>query len=320
MKNKRPLASLSLDLDDKWTYMKTHGDTGWKSFPSYLDVVVPRIVDFLKERNLTITFFIVGQDAAFEKNHEVLRSISDAGHEIANHSFRHDPWLHLYSEEEIETEIATAEEKIENATGRTPIGFRAPGFSFSHSTLRALVKRGYLYDASTLPNFLNPLSRAYFFLTGKFTREEVRQRKMLFGKFTDGFRPLATYNWSMDEGSLVEIPVTTLPIFRVPIHLSYILYLSKFSQNIALQYFHFALKLCKMRHIHPSILLHPLDFLGIEDGQGLPFFPAMTLPREQKLLLVNETLRLLASQFAVQTLNEHAQFAEQGILETHTIK
>ena len=39
---RRPIASLSLDLDNKWSYMKTHGDQGWEAFPSYLDAVVPR--------------------------------------------------------------------------------------------------------------------------------------------------------------------------------------------------------------------------------------------------------------------------------------
>ena len=49
----KPVASLSLDLDNKWSYMKTHGDSGWDTYPSYLDVVVPRVLAFLKERDLT---------------------------------------------------------------------------------------------------------------------------------------------------------------------------------------------------------------------------------------------------------------------------
>ena len=96
-KSMKPIASLSLDLDNKWSYMKTHGDAGWESLPSYLDVCVPRVLKFLKERDLKITFFIVGQDADLEKNHDSLRQISDANHEIGNHSFNHEPWLHLYS-------------------------------------------------------------------------------------------------------------------------------------------------------------------------------------------------------------------------------
>ncbi len=124
-------ASLSLDLDNQWSYMKTHGDAGWQSHPSYLDLVVPRILEFLAARRLTITFFIVGQDAALEKNRAALRAIVDAGHEIGNHSFRHEPWLHLYSAAELDEEMRQAEEAIEAATGVRPRGFRGPGFSLS---------------------------------------------------------------------------------------------------------------------------------------------------------------------------------------------
>ena len=45
MKKKKLLASISLDLDDQWSYMKVHGDEGWETFPSYLDVVLPITFD-----------------------------------------------------------------------------------------------------------------------------------------------------------------------------------------------------------------------------------------------------------------------------------
>ena len=44
--------------------MKIHGDDGWESFPSYLDVLAPRALDVLARHQLRITFFVVGQDAA----------------------------------------------------------------------------------------------------------------------------------------------------------------------------------------------------------------------------------------------------------------
>jgi len=116
MREPRPLASLSLDLDNQWSYMKTHGDAGWESLPSYLDIVVPRVLRLLKEKGLTITFFIVGLDADQERNHAVLRSIAEAGHEIGNHSFHHEPWLHLYSQEQLLTEITKAETAIADVT------------------------------------------------------------------------------------------------------------------------------------------------------------------------------------------------------------
>ena len=303
------IASLSLDLDNKWSYLKTHGDPGWERLPSYLDVVVPRALDFLKARNLTITVFIVGQDAALDKNRELLRAIAAAGHEIGNHSFHHEPWLHLYSEEQTEIELARAEEHIERATGRRPLGFRGPGFSLSPATLRSLARRGYRYDASTLPTFLGPLARAYYFMRTPLSPEQREQRKVLFGTFAEGWQPLRPYRWRTDAGELLEIPVTTMPIFKVPFHVSYLLYLSAVAPRLAIGYFRAALALCRWTGTAPSLLLHPLDFLGREDAPDLAFFPAMSLPRERKLALVSEVLEALCARFAVVTVAEHAEAA-----------
>ena len=311
--SKKPIASLSLDLDNQWSYMKTHGDGGWESFPSYLDVVVPRVLEFLRARNLHITFFIVGQDAALEKNRAALGLLSAAGHEIGNHSFHHEPWLHLHSEAEIERELAEAGAHIERATGHLPVGFRGPGFSFSDATLRVLSRLGYEYDASTFPTFLGPLARAYYFMTAKLTPEEKLKRKELFGKLSEGRRPIKPYRWQLDAGaSLIEIPVTTMPIFKVPIHASYILYLSMVSPALALKYFETSMRLCRATGASPSILLHPLDFLGAEDATGLDFFPAMRMAAAKKLEIVGNVLDALTDRFEVVTLRQHAREAARA--------
>ena len=111
----KPIASLSLDLDNEWAYLKTHGDPAWEAMPSYLDCVIPRVLDMLARRGLRITFFVVGLDAAQEKNRSALAQLASAGHEIGNHSLRHEPWLHLYSEEELERDLSEAEAHIEAA-------------------------------------------------------------------------------------------------------------------------------------------------------------------------------------------------------------
>ena len=46
-----PTASVSLDLDNLWAYLKTHGDPGWDDYPSYLLTIVPRVLDLLHGRN-----------------------------------------------------------------------------------------------------------------------------------------------------------------------------------------------------------------------------------------------------------------------------
>src|SRR5678815_4839628 len=68
MNSKKEVASLSLDLDNRWSYLKTHGDPGWESFPSYLDTLVPRVLACLAQRNRKRTSSGVGQDAASEKS------------------------------------------------------------------------------------------------------------------------------------------------------------------------------------------------------------------------------------------------------------
>jgi uncharacterized small protein (DUF1192 family) len=307
-----PPASLSLDLDNLWSYLKIHGDPGWEAFPSYLDVVVPRVLGFLAERGLRITFFVVGQDAARPENGAALASIAAAGHEIGNHSFRHESWLHLYSEAELEEELARAEEAIERATGRRPAGFRGPGFSLSAATLAVLARRGYDYDASTLPTFLGPLARAYYFRSAGLTREQRRQRSALFGTFSEGLRPIRPYRWRVGEGRLVEIPVTTMPLFRTPIHLSYVLYLDLVSPALGRLYFNTALRLCRLAGVQPSILLHPLDFLGCDDTDALSFFPAMRRPSAWKLARVSEHLAALAKRFEVVPMGEHAERLARG--------
>ena len=307
----KPLASLSLDLDNKWSYMKTHGDAGWESFPSYFDKLVPRVLDFFEKRNLKITFFVVGQDAALDKNKESLARLSAAGHEIGNHSFNHEPWLHLYSKEEIEDELKRAEEAIENVTGKRPAGFRGPGFSLSKTVLEILANRGYEYDCSTFPTYIAPLARAYYFATSKnLSAEEREQRKQLFGKFADGFQSLKPYVWRLGEAnSLVEIPVTTFPVFKTPIHASYLLYLGSFSRLASKIYWQTALKFCKVNNIQPSILLHPLDFLSAEDAPELRFFPAMNLPLDRKLEMMSWILEILTANFTVVNLQRHAREA-----------
>jgi hypothetical protein len=310
MMGNRPIASLSFDMDNLWSYLKVHGDKGWDEFPSYLDVVVPRVLDFLAVRKQRLTFFVVGQDAALPRNRAAFEAIGRSVHEVGNHSFHHEPWLHRYSAADAEAEIARAEEAIEAATGRRPTGFRGPGFSVSGTVLRVLQKRGYQYDASTLPTFIGPLARAYYFMTARLEAKEREERSVLFGTVADGLRPVAPYRWHLGAGSLLEIPVTTMPIVRVPFHLSYVLYLGTYSTFAARQYFRTGLLACRCTGVEPSILLHPLDFLGGEDAPRLSFFPAMRLRAEDKLDLVHGCLDDLAALYDTRPMGEHAALLE----------
>ena len=292
MAKEKLIASISLDLDNQWTYMKIHGDAGWDKYPTYLPIFVPHILKILDDLDLKITFFIVGKDAENEENRKYLKMITEAGHEVGNHSYHHESWLQTYSYEKIEKEIIDAEEAIFNATGQKPKGFRGPGFSWSKDLLKVLANRGYLYDASTLPTFIGPLARKYYFLKSDLSKKEKEARKELFGKFTEGFRSLKPYNWYLDNGDqITEIPVTTMPILKMPFHLSYLIYLGNISMPLMTAYLNLALFLCRRTKTPVSFLLHPLDIIGGDQISELSFFPGMNVSSEKKVLIFKKVIQ-----------------------------
>jgi hypothetical protein len=194
------------------------------------------------------------------------------------------------------------------------VGFRGPGFSVSDVTLGVLQRLGYLYDASSLPTYFGSLARLYYFRHSDLSGDQLEQRASLFGSIRDGLRPLRPHRWR-GANSLLEIPVTTLPLVRSPIHISYILYLSTFASALALGYFRTALALCRLVGVSPSLLLHPLDFLGEDDKVGLDFFPAMKLSGDYKLSLLSELLKIYCETFRVVNLKEHALSVTEGFPE-----
>ena len=306
MVKKKPIASISLDLDNQWTYMKIHGDEGWDEYPSYFNIFVPHVLDVLDELDLKITFFIVGKDTESEDNNKYLRMISARGHEVGNHSYHHESWLQTYSYEKIEKEIREAEEAIEKVTGQRTTGFRGPGFSWSKDLLKVLESRGYQFDASTLPTYLGPLARMYYFKKSDLSKEEKKARKELFGKFSEGFRKLKPYKWNLGNGkSITEIPVTTMPVFKLPFHLSYLIYLGNISMPLMKLYLNTAIGMCKITNTPISFLLHPLDLIGGDQITKLAFFPGMNVSSDKKVDVFKNVIKTISKNYDMVNMTKH---------------
>jgi hypothetical protein len=109
------------------------------------------------------------------------------------------------------------------------------------------------------------------------------------------------------DGRLLEIPVTTMPLLRIPIHLSYIGYLSVYSRKMALAYIRAALALLRKTGKDLSFLLHPLDFVGKDRVDRLGFFPGMNAKTDDKLLLFDEVMGLIKQSFEPVTMKDYAQ-------------
>lgn len=318
MSSSQPPASVSLDLDNLWSYLKTHGDPSWQSRPSYLADFVPVALDALAELGIGITFFLVGIDADAEPS--VLRQITAAGHEVGNHSYEHEPWLHRYSREQLVSELERTESAIERATGQRPVGFRGPGYSWSPDLLELLADRGYLFDASTLPTYLGPLARAYYFWTARLSADQRAERAALFGTVRDGLRPVKPYLWQLaNQRTLLELPVTTMPLVKAPFHLSYLLYLARYSETGMIGYLRTALAACRLTGTEPSFLLHPLDLVGGDLAPQLAFFPGMDLPTARKRRLFIRVLGELARHYRPVPMSAHARalLARQPLRRLH---
>ncbi len=81
------------------------------------------LIDILGKYNITATFFLVGEWV--EKYPESVKALSDAGHEIMNHSDSH-PHMSKLSREQMRQEIESCNDRIEAITGVRPTLFRAP--------------------------------------------------------------------------------------------------------------------------------------------------------------------------------------------------
>ncbi len=315
----KPLASVGLDADNFWSYKRTHGDADWVERPSYLPILGERMVDCFSKHDLKPSVFVVGADAAAADGPDFVGRLVEYGCEIASHSYEHEPWLHLYSPEKLRDELKRTEDALQAAGAPKPRGFRAPGFAMSPDLMRALVELDYDYDCSVLATWIGPFARQYYLRTNKgLTKEERKDRKALFGSLWDAALPNKPFTWKApcEHGTagvqspavqLTEVPVTVFPLVRVPIHASYVIYLSGYSMPVAKAYIKAALAFCKATGTQPSLLLHPLDLLDGKDAPGLEFFPGMNMPLGKKQEMLDFVLDEFNNAFNLVNVAEHAQ-------------
>jgi len=110
-----------------------------------------RILDLCDELNRKATFFTVGRVA--EVVPQLVKDIAAKGHEIAYHSHAH---ISLTKEDPARFRRETADDKdrMQQLTGQSVIGFRAPRFSLTPQTtwaLDILAESGFRYSSSIMP-------------------------------------------------------------------------------------------------------------------------------------------------------------------------
>ena len=94
-----------------------------------------QLINILQKYNVKATFFVVGEWV--DKYPESVKAISDAGHEIMNHSDKH-PHMPELSREAMIKEITSCNDKIEQITGKRPTLFRPPYGDYNNTLIEVL--------------------------------------------------------------------------------------------------------------------------------------------------------------------------------------
>ncbi|HZP43217.1 MAG TPA: polysaccharide deacetylase [Candidatus Binatia bacterium] len=111
------------------------------------EVGVPRIVEMAKRYGVKMTFFTPGWSV--ERYPKAIETLLAGGHELAHHGYLHENPNERPPEEELYW-LQRTSEAIRKASGRKPVGYRAPWFKYSEVTTDFLAQEGFLYDSTLM--------------------------------------------------------------------------------------------------------------------------------------------------------------------------
>ncbi|MZR32405.1 DUF3473 domain-containing protein [Sneathiella sp. DP05] len=157
----------------------------WNSLEGRAERSTNRLLDMFDEFKIKSTFFVLGTVA--ERFPSLIREMVQRGHEVASHGLDHH---RAYDQEPkvFHADISTAKSILEDTIGIEVMGYRAASFSIGPANWWAydvLEEVGYKYSSSLC--------------NGRFDRSDIA---------------IPASPFIPARGNLVEIPVTTVPVFN----------------------------------------------------------------------------------------------------------
>jgi peptidoglycan/xylan/chitin deacetylase (PgdA/CDA1 family) len=259
------LGSISIDLDTLPHYCRIHGlPEALLDGPTRAKVwtlALPRLLTAIEAVGARATLFVIGEDLADPLAADALRRAYQAGHELASHSHTHAYALSRLSPEAIGEELDLAQEAIAQVTGERPWGFRAPGYTLSAELVRALIARGYRYDASTFPAVPYYAAKALVMgalsLLGRPSKAILDRPRVLLAPCTP-YRPSEDEPYRRGQAPLLELPIAVAPVTRVPFIGTLVTSAPGWVSRAVLA------SLSRRRFV--DLELHAVDALGGDDG------------------------------------------------------
>ena len=123
----------------------------WQSRECRVEGNTERLLALLAERRVSGTFFVLGWVA--ERYPQLVRRIAASGHEVACRGYSHQ-LIYSQTPQVFREETARAKTLLEDALGRSVLGYRAASFSVIKRSLWALdtlIDLGFAYDSSIFP-------------------------------------------------------------------------------------------------------------------------------------------------------------------------
>ena len=102
-------------------------------------VLTPRLLDILKQRNIKVTFFVLGQ--LVQEHPEIVQRAIAEGHEVGNHSWDHKA-LNKLGEGGLQHELADTSAEITKATGK-PVTLMRPPYGATTPRLNRAIEKEY---------------------------------------------------------------------------------------------------------------------------------------------------------------------------------
>jgi polysaccharide deacetylase family protein (PEP-CTERM system associated) len=144
------LNALTFDLEFWWCSEFLHHVEPEKE-KDYIEETARPILEILEKYGIEATFFVLGKVA--ERYPRLVKSIQEAGHEIASHGYSHKLIWQL-GRKGFEDDVKKSVDILKSITGKMPGGFRASNFSLNRETswaLDILERLGFEYDSSIFP-------------------------------------------------------------------------------------------------------------------------------------------------------------------------
>lgn len=146
--------ALTIDVEDYFqvsAFARHIPRSSWDGLPCRVERNIDRILMLLDKHEIKATFFTLGWIA--ERYPSMVKKIVENGHELASHGYAHHRVTEL-SREEFHDDITRSKSLLEDISGQSVQGYRAPSFSINRNnlwTLDCLGEAGYRYSSSIYP-------------------------------------------------------------------------------------------------------------------------------------------------------------------------